>query len=278
MNIGLTLDEKVFDKIKPDELLSYMKQQGISSIEVSPDENVLSKSTYYEIAKLCSELNIDVNFHVPYFADDFLYEIMNFTEYKKKVTSKYEALVSIIVDIQNIVCKSSILTIHGAKYEDGKDKRAALYNTLGFLDWILNFLDKKSINLNLALETLNKNEYIIGNCREDINYNLVEFKGSRLGICLDLCHDAFNYYPGKVPFDDNFFSNIIYCHIHGIDIEKSISHISLKKSDIDFKDYINFLFNKKYNGVLNLELLVNCCGDSYLNDVLCDIDYLKSWF
>ncbi|SKC39327.1 TIM barrel protein [Maledivibacter halophilus] len=277
MKIGFTLDEKIFNKITQSELLSYAKKLGVSSVEISPDKNILPKNTYYEIAKLCSELEIDINFHVPYFADSFLYEIMNFTEYKKEIKTKYEDLISMIVDIQNIICKSSTLIIHGASYDDAKEKNTALYNTLNFLNWILNFLDNKNIDLNLALETLNKNENVIGNSREDIQYNLNKFRGSKLGICLDICHDAFNYYPGKPPLNDDFLSNIIYCHIHGINIEKSISHISLKESDIDFKTYINFLIDKQYNNILNLELLVSYCGENYLNNLFGDIEFIRNF-
>lgn len=271
MNIGFTLDEKIFDKITPQELLSRTKEMGISSIEVSPDEKILPRNTYCEVARLCSELDISINFHVPYFADNFLYETMNFYEYKKDIKAKYEALISIISDMQSIICKSSILTFHGGAFKGSENRGKALYNTLSFLDWYLNFLDKKNIHIKLALETLNKNESAIGNCREDINYISNEFKGSKLGVCLDICHDAANYYPGKPSFDDDLFNNIIHCHIHGIDIKKSISHISVKNSDIDFNEYINFLIHRKFDGILNLELLVSFCGENYLKDLFNDI-------
>jgi sugar phosphate isomerase/epimerase len=276
MNIGFTLDEKIFDRIPPNELLFKTNEMGASSIEVSPDKTVLPGNTYCEIAKLCDELNIETNYHVPYFAHDFLYEIMNFNEYRKDIKCKYESLVSIISDMQSIICKPSILTIHGAVYKDSANKEKALYNTLSFLDWYLNFLDKKNIQLELAIETLNKNEAAIGSSREDIVYISSEFKGSQLGVCLDICHDSFNYYPGKAPLDNAFYENIIYSHIHGIDIKKSISHIALKKSDIDFKEQIDFLLQNNYSRIINLELLVNFCGDSYLKDLFNDIDYIKN--
>ncbi|SHJ97863.1 TIM barrel protein [Paramaledivibacter caminithermalis] len=276
MIIGFTLDEKIFDKITPIELLYQTKKMGTRGIEVSPDEKILPINTYYEIAKLCNELDIEINYHVPYFADNFLYEIMNFNEYKKNIKSKYEALISIISNMQSIICKPSILTIHGANYEGFENKEKALYNTLSFFDWYLNFLDKKNIHVRLALETLNKNQDVIGNSREDIKNITREFMDSKLGICLDICHDSFNYYPGKAKLEDNFYKDIIYCHIHGINIKKSISHIAIKNSDIDFKEQINFLLDKNFQGVLNLELLVSLCGNDYLKDLYDDIDYIKN--
>ncbi len=219
---------------------------------------------------------MDIHYHVPYFADHFLYEIMNFKEYKKSIKTKYESLMSIISDIQNITCKPSILTIHGANYEGNERQKEASHNTLDFLDWLLNFLEKKNVNLKLALETLNKTEQVIGNSREDINYILNEFKGSKLGVCWDICHDAYNYYPGKLSLEDDFYDNIIYCHIHGIDLSKTKSHISIKNSAINFDDEISFLLDKNYTGILNLELLTSFCGNSYLEDLFGDINLLSS--
>lgn len=275
MKIGYTLDEKILDILPPNELLSKTKEMGISSIEVSPDESIMPRDTYIEIAKISNELNIEINYHVPYFADNFLYETMNFREYTKDIKSKYESLISIISDIQNITCKPSILTVHGASFSEKETRDKALYNTLSFHDWVLNFLDKRNIDLKLALETLNKNEAVIGSCREDIIYIINEFRCSKLGVCWDICHDSFNYSPGKTPIDDSFYEDIIYCHIHGIDIEKNKSHISIKNSDINFDDQIGLLSDKGYKGVLNLELLVHYCGDGYLEDLYGDIDFIK---
>lgn len=274
MKIGYTFDEKILDTISPIELLSQTKEMGISSIEISPDERILPKKKYIEIGRLSSELDMEVHYHVPYFADHFLYEIMNFMEFKKDIQAKYEALMSIISDIQNIACKSSILIIHGASYEDTTREKEALNNTLNFLDWLLNFLEKRNINLQLGLETLSRIKQVIGNSREDISYILNEFKGSKLGVCWDICHDTYNYSPGKLSLEDNFYNNVIYCHIHGIDLSKTKSHIAIKNSDINFDDEISFLMEKNYAGILNIELLRSFCGDDYLKDLFGDIKLL----
>ncbi|WP_432408260.1 TIM barrel protein [Wukongibacter sp. M2B1] len=275
MKIGYTFDEKILNTLSPSELLSKTKEMGISSIEVSPDEKILHPKKYFEIARISSNLDMEVHYHVPYFADQFLYEIMNFKEFKKDIQAKYETLMSTISDIQNITCKSSVLTIHGANYGDKKDQEKAFNNTFTFLDWLLNFLEKRNISLKLALETLNKDEQVVGNSREGISYILNEFTGSKLGICWDICHDAYNYSPGKLPLEDDFYNNVIYSHIHGINLSKAKSHVSIKNSDINFNDEINFLLDKKYTGVLNLELLISLCGDGYLKDLFDDIELLN---
>lgn len=275
MKIGYTLDEKILDVLPAAELLAKTREMGISSIEVSPDESIMAKNVYLDIARLSNELSMEINYHVPYFADNFLYEIMNFKEYPNEVKSKYEALISIISDIQNITCRPSILTLHGASISEKETKDKSLYNTLSFHDWLLNFLDKKNIDLKLALETLNKNEDVVGGCREDIMYIINEFKNSKLGICWDICHDAVNYYPGKMSMHDEFFENIIYCHIHGFSIEKNKSHISLRNSDIKFDKQLKLLSDKGYKGIINLELLVKYCGDNYLENLYGDIDFIK---
>ncbi|MDK2917847.1 MAG: hypothetical protein PWQ37_580 [Candidatus Petromonas sp.] len=277
MNIGFTLDEKVFSEITPLALIAKTKNLGVSSIEISPDENILSLKKYDMIAKHCSELNMDVNFHVPYFAHDYLYEINNFIELKKSIIQKYESFISIVEKIQNITCSKPVIAIHGANYKKPEFKKGGIYNTLSFLDWLLNFIEKKNISIRLAIETLKREEErTIGDNRNDIYIILNEFQSPKLGICWDMCHDFTNYYPGKIPHDDEFYQNIIYSHIHGVNLEQSISHIPVKDSDLDFLEQLNFLLNKDYDGVLNLELLLSYCGKSYLDDLFEDIEFIKT--
>jgi len=76
MKLGFTFDEKILNKISTEELLLKAKTNNIKSIELSPDENILSKSKYLNIAKTANENDILLNYHVPYFAND-IYEIYN---------------------------------------------------------------------------------------------------------------------------------------------------------------------------------------------------------
>ncbi|WIF94155.1 TIM barrel protein [Caminicella sporogenes] len=277
MKLGFTFDEKILDKIKFQDLIFKAKKTNISNIEISPDKNVLPIDTYVEISSYCKKLNIDVNFHIPYFAHDYLYEIMNFKEYKKDLIKKYEEFLCIVENIQNKTCNIPIIVIHGAKYINPEKFNEGMYNTLIFLDWILNFIEKKNISVKLALETLSKNtERTIGDIRKDVIEIIKKFKSNLLGICWDISHDSTNYYPGKVPFDDEFYKHIFYCHIHGVNIAKSISHISIQKSTIDFSKSINHLKQNKFEGIINLELLIKFCGKSYLDDLFNDINYLQN--
>lgn len=278
MKIGFTLDEKILKEIDSSELLAIAKNHSISSIELSPDEALLPLDTYLSLAKDCDDLDIDINFHIPYFAHKYLYDINYFSEFKAKMIKKYEGFFLTLEKIQDITLSKSIVTLHGGEYTFKSDKANSFYNTLLFLDWLLNFIEKKNLSIKLALETLSGEcNQSIGSNREDIYKILNEFKSSRLGICWDISHDSTNYYPGKVPLDDELYKYIIHTHIHGIDLKNSISHIPLLKSDINFEDEINFLNRRNFEGTLNLELLLKYIDTNYLEDLFNDIKYLNSF-
>ncbi|RKD32967.1 TIM barrel protein [Thermohalobacter berrensis] len=278
MNLGFTFDENILSKIDCKTLFSKTKEMGISSIELAPDKSVLPIKTYKEIAMISESLNLDISFHVPYFAHNFLYEIGNFTEFKKDVLEKYEQFLSIVFDIQQIINKESIITIHGSKYENTENKNDKMYSTLSFLDWILNFIERKNLNLKFAIETVNQVENLfIGGKREDIYYILNKFKTEKLGICWDITHDSLNYHPEKPPLTRDFLDKVIHCHIHGVILDNYFRHISIQKSEIDFSEQVKFLKKNNFNGVLNLELLVSCCNNTYLDDLYSDIKYLKAF-
>ena len=104
------------------------------------------------------------------------------------------------------------------------------------------------------------------------------FKSDNLGICWDITHESFNYYPNEIPIGKEFLEHVIYCHLHGISINKRISHIALKNSEINFNHIIKYLNEINFTKIINLELLINYCGDSYYSDLISDIHYLTNLF
>lgn len=278
MKVGFTLDEKSFNIINPNSLLEKAKKSKINSIEMSPDKNVLSINTYMDIAKKCKSLDIEINFHVPYFANSFFYEIMNIKEYPKEIKDQYMEFIDIIRDIQDITAMVPTIVFHGAEYIGDSNISSGLYNTLIFFDWLLNHTVKKGIQINMALETLSKKEKrVIGDNREEALFIINEFKKTNFGICWDMCHDSMNYYPGKEMLSNDFYEKIIYTHIHGIKSDSGPNHISIKNSFLDFNEELTFLKLNEYDKVINVELLVDNCGDTYLEDLFNDIDYLNSF-
>ncbi|WP_425446698.1 TIM barrel protein [Dethiothermospora halolimnae] len=273
MKLGFTFDEKILNKIEINKLLSKASEIGVSSIELSPDKNIIDVKKYLDIAKVANDYSVDINYHIPYFADNNLYEIMNFKEHETKVKEKYVSLLSIIEEIEQLISKKSIIVVHGANYNNIESFNKGIYNMLSFIDWILNFLSRKNINISLALETLRKEQSrVIGDTREDIFKIVNDFNSNRLGVCWDITHDTMNYYPHEPPLNDDFLNKIIYTHIHGIDLNNNKSHFSIKNSDIDFNREVEFLKNNNYDGILNLELLVSHCGDGYLEYLFDDIE------
>jgi len=278
MKLSFTLDEKIFNRISPEELISHAIKLGISAIEISPDKRILPLEVYKNIAKLCYQEKIEINYHIPYYADGFLYEIMNINKYPKNVKEKYLELISIVQEIQDIINTIPLIVFHGGKYIELNNKETGLYNTLSFCDWLLNYIEKKNLSIKLALETIDKKqERVIGDTREDVHYIINAFNSKNLGICWDICHDALNFYPDNPPVDKVFLKNIIYCHIHGITSIKGISHTSFKDSFIKFEEQIFNLKEMNFTAPLNLELLVDYSGqDKYLNILFDDIRHIKS--
>lgn len=275
MEIGFTIDEKCFNRISAEELINEASENDIKGVEISPDTDVLAANEYEKIIKLASNNLIEVNYHIPYFANS-IYDISNFAINKNKFIHKYEEFLSLIYTFQEFIINAPIIVIHGAKYNNQSDKKEALYATQSFFDWMLNIFESKNLDFKIAIETLGvKDERSIGDERSDILYIVNSFKTERLVVCWDMCHDALNYYPESVPIDYNLLENVGYCHVHGTDLSKKISHISLAKSDIDYTDQINNLTKVQYNGVINIELLINYCEETYIDDLFKDIKYLK---
>ncbi|KNF09207.1 xylose isomerase-like TIM barrel domain-containing protein [Gottschalkia purinilytica] len=276
MKIGFTLDEKVFDKISPKFLIEKAEISGISSIEISPDKSVLPEEVYKDIVNTCTNKNIDIHYHIPYFAHD-IYELEYFTSYKSEAKKKYMELLSLLENLQEYIKNVPTIVIHGSKYKCTEEKSCGMDNTLNFIDWFLNTIEQKNLNFKLGIETLRKKGIsTICDNRDDIYYILNKFQSPKLGVCWDICHDNMNFYPDEIVLDDNFLEKVIYCHIHGIDLKKDISHISLIKSDINYSQILDCLSKNKFEGSINIEILSNFCEDSYIEDLFKDINYLNN--
>ena len=275
MKIGFTFDEKCFNKISTEELINRAAENNVKSVEISPDVNVLPVREYIKIIKLASDNSFEINYHIPYFANK-LYETNYFSHNKNESIAIYEKFLSLVEGFQQFLHNKPVIVIHGAKYISQNQASKSLYTTLSFIDWMLNTIESKNLNLKLGIETLRvKEERSIGDTRSDILYIVDNFKTAKLGVCWDICHDAFNYQPDKPPIDMNFLNNIVYSHIHGTDLSKKISHISLVKSSIDYSSQINSLVEAQYKGVINIELLVNYCKETYIDDLFKDIEYMN---
>ena len=276
MNLSFTLDEKIFSDITPEKLIEKASNQGISSLELAPDIEVLSLETYKNIVNIMSRKKLDANYHVPYFANE-IYELEHFELFESKLKDKYLDFLNLLEIFQGNLDNKPAIVIHGCNYNEG-EKDQAMDNTLKFLDWILNNITKRNLPFTLTIETLRKKEIrnTLDN-REDILFILDNFKSNNLKICWDMCHDKLNSFPNDILLDNKFLDSVVYGHIHGHDLKNDTSHISLVKSDINYTRELSKLKNSGFKGSMNIELLSNCSQSTYIEDLFKDIKYMNKF-
>ncbi len=274
MILSFTLDEKTFSEISPKNLIEKAMDNGVSSFELSADTEILTLNEYKNIINIVSNNNLELNYHIPYFANE-IYELKNFSLYENTLKEKYISFLNLLELFQEKLNNKPIIVMHGADYVNA-EKLNAMDNTLKFIDWMLNIISKKNLPFTLAVETLRKKDIrnTLDN-REDIFNILNQFKSDHLKICWDICHDKLNFYPNKTKINDEFLSQVVYSHIHGHDLQDNISHISLNKSDIDYTLELQKLSNYGFKGAVNIELLSQFAKNSYLDDLFKDIDYIN---
>ena len=275
MKLSFTLDEKIFKEISPELLIEKAHNHGVSASEVSPDLDILDLMEYKKIVNIASQNNIDLNYHIPYFANE-LYEIEHFSLYEDKVKEKYISFINLLERFQEKLTNVPVIVIHGSNYaEDNKSK--AMDNYLRFLDWMLNIFAKRNLPFTIALETLRKKDIrnTLDN-REDIFSILKKFDCDNLKICWDICHDKMNFYPDATSIDDNFLNKIVYAHIHGHDLKSDISHVSLESSNLNYNLEIESLLKSSFKRTINIELLSNFSTD-YLEDLFLDIRFMNQY-
>lgn len=274
MKLSFTLDEKVFNQISPENLIQGAIDSNVSSFELSADTKILTLSEYKNIVNIVSNKSLELNYHIPYFADE-IYELKHFSSYEDKLKEKYISFLNLLELFQERLDNKPIIVMHGADYLDD-EFLSARDNTLKFIDWMLNIISKKNLPFTLALETLRKKDIrnTLDN-RGDLFSLLDEFKSENLKVCWDICHDKLNFHPDKVQINDRFLSQVVYTHVHGHDLKNDISHISLVKSDIDYTLELEKLKDFGFNKTINIELLSNFAKDTYLDDLFKDINYIN---
>lgn len=275
MKLSFTLDEKIFYDISPEKLIEKAHNNGVSSLELSPDTGVLDLVEYKRIVNIASSKKMDLNYHIPYFANN-IYELEHFSLYKSELKEKYLSFINLLELFQDKLDNDPVIVIHGSNY-DKENKSNAMDNTLAFLDWILNICSKRNLPFIIALETLRKKDIrnTLDN-REDIFFILEKFKCEQLKICWDICHDKMNFHPNATPVDNKFLKNIIYSHIHGHNLTTDVSHIALDNSDLDYTLELNSLLKPDFKGSINIELLSNF-SENYLEDLFRDIAIMNRY-
>ena len=134
MKLSFTLDEKIFSDISPEKLIEKASNQGISSLELAPDIDVLSLEAYKNIINIMSDKKLNANYHVPYFANE-IYELEHFEFFESKLKDKYLSFLNLLEVFQENLNNKPAIVIHGCNYKE-EEKSQAMDNTLKFLDWM----------------------------------------------------------------------------------------------------------------------------------------------
>lgn len=260
---GFTFDEKVLHDYELKSFFNILPIDKIASVELSPDETVLDLNIYKSIGKLIETNNQSINFHTPYFAGQEKYD---FSSDKNTVIKHYTKLLSIIELLRQYSVKTPTLVLHGASILNN-EKSKAKDVTLSGIDYLLNFISKKNLDVNLSFETLAVNSKIIGASRSEVLNVINEFNTDKLQICWDLCHDYYNFKEYKLP-EDIFIDKVNYVHIHGK--HNNIKHLSVMK----YFNYKYFFDNCSFDDI-NIEILKTLCGETYYKDLINDINLLE---
>lgn len=252
MNLGFTFDENILKKYTLNTFLNQLPYP-VNHYELAPDLEVLTLKKYIEIAKTVP----NHHFHVPYFVEPLKYDFSH-DHYQKH----FEKLFIIIDKLRQYSIKKPTMVIHGASQLESFDK--AHYNTYKGIDYLLNIIHSKSIDITLSLETLSNRSIQIGS-RELMKEVIKDFNCEQLKICLDLCHDYYNFKDYKYPND--LLKDINYVHLHGMTTHKhlSIEHFPMEiikglQLDVDY----------------TLELLHYQMQDDYLPGLKHDLIKMKN--
>lgn len=254
MKLGFTFDENILKKYTLNTFLNQLPYR-VNHYEIAPDLDILSTKKYIEIVKTVD----NHHYHVPYFVEALKYDFSH-PNYK----DHFEKLFIIIESLRQYSIKKPTIVIHGASQLSNNN---AEFNTLMGLEFLLNFVERKSIDINLSLETLSSHSAQIGS-RKFLKKALDTFQSDHLKICLDLCHDYFNtdLTKGDYQYPHELMSHINYVHLHGM---KEHKHISIQHFPIEV------IRNLKLDLDYTLELLIYQLKDQYTQILIDDLLTLK---
>lgn len=274
MKLGFTFDEKAISRISISDWISKSYSLGARAIELAPDKSILPASQYLEIAHLAAELDMELNYHIPYFASKY-YSVSGFYGDVDEGKKAYTGLVELLEQISLVTGNSeSTIVVHGEEFASSSKK--SLGRTIELMEYISSLLESKNLNHRVAIESLGLGSTEkVGSSRPELLEILDGLSGDRFGICLDICHDSMNYFPSKPNSDRDFYEKIIYSHIHGFDFSTGNKHLSFSNSQINFLEQVLALKQIKPETTLNIESLSDFTGSSYLEELFCDISALS---
>lgn len=242
-SIGFTFDEKILQSKSLEAF--FLKLPQVDSLEIAPHPSILSNKIYKKIVSYTASHH----YHVPYFVKGSSFEFFK-DDYKKD----YTKFLSIIESLRQYSVKTPSLVIHGSSNQS---------QTEFGLDFLLNFIEKKGLDLKLSIETLPLEENSFGS-RADLINIVNKFNHDNLKICLDICHDYYNFSDYVKP-KQAFLDKVNYIHMHGL---KENKHDSIQYFPIEVLKALDL------DVVYNLELLSQFC-QPYRDTLVSDLNYIQ---
>jgi len=238
--LGFTFDEKI---LRDYSLEAFFDEfPNVDALELAPDKEILPIKTYKKIATCVS----NQHYHVPYFVGPMKYDFSSET-YQKD----YTKFLSIIESLRQYSVKRPSIIVHGASVTETRDRAFDL--TKSGLDFLLNFIEKKNLDVQINLETIQSHG--IGSTSE-IQKLLNYFSYDRLKSCLDIHHIKMN----QEIIHNDFLDLVDYIHVHD-------HHGSIK----DLKDH----WYTSIPAHINLELLYDFCTE-YRQELISDIHTIRN--
>ncbi|MBN2259604.1 MAG: hypothetical protein JW702_03625 [Clostridiales bacterium] len=251
--IGLTFEEKNLLQMTVEQYIEYIKNFHIfSSLEISLTEEMLKSNEL----KFIQNSGFDLTFHVPYHLKKIPFDAAFFksdSAQHKKETLKF-------IDFANAFKTSNngIIVLHGAQSTE-KDL------TSSYLDFLLNYVEKKQYSLTFALENL-QSDYTTYSLKE-VYEMTTSFSDSKLKICYDVPNE-YSINPKLSAMEKAIEDEIVHAHIHGFN--ENFKHQAIDAYSFSI---INELLKKLDIPLYNFELLWD---NSYMESLNTSIPFLKN--
>ncbi len=246
--IGLTFEEKILNYMPMHEYLEKISNFHVfDSFEISLTEDMLS---VYDLKKLQNS-NFIFSFHMPYQVEKYPFD----PKYLSTDSSEHKKANMNFLDFANALKTSdtATLVLHGS--ENHKKEI-----NLRYLDYLLNYIEKKQYKITFALENLHS-DYSLENIYELAS----NFSSPNLKICYDIPNHYMLNKNMLIP-DNNIIREIVHCHIHGFN--DSSKHMAINQNSYEI---IKSLSDKLEIPSYNFELLWN---NKYWQDLNNSIPYL----
>ncbi len=219
-----------------DRLLSYMKDEGVGSIEIRNVREFMPRERSVAAIRAAQKAGFSVSLHVAF-------EKRSGREYADRVSS-------VLKEALGGQAGTVLLTVHPCSSDE---ETAALY-----ADWA-GALSDFDPRLRLALENMRVRK--LGAEHNRLSHVIADIQGAPeplRGACFDMGHYAYNVLRDGLPVNTcppaEELRQIVHTHIHSLHMPEADTHFPILSGEDPVSDYIRALKSVGYGGIFNLEL------------------------